>query len=218
MNSRIYSAIDSFWNFEQRLLGKKWLILVLFISNLLGAIVGFNYYIEIIDITSDFPPILWVLIPDCPMAVFLLIGFYLQRDDQHFLNFDFFVFIQGIRGAIFTYLIVMNFPSIDIEIVILGHTFLLFQAFLILPFLKDLQINKGTFLVIFLTLFNDFMDFFGFFSLFPPTLAQLPTIQPMFFAFVVLIVGLDCLMILIGLCIRYFNVQKKTHQTSVLNA
>ena len=203
MTSRFYSAIDSIWNFEQKLMAKKWLILLLIICNFLGAIIGFYYYIEVIGITTNFPPILWLLIPDCPMAVFLLVGFYLQRDDQRFLNFNFFVFIQGIRGAIFTYLIVMNFPSIDIEIVILGHTFLLIQAILILPYLKNLRITKGTFLVIFLTLFNDFMDFFGLFSLFPPTLAQLPTIQPMFLPFLLLIFGLDCLLIFLGLSIRY---------------
>lgn len=203
MTSRFYSAIDSIWNYEQKLMAKKWLILLLIISNFLGAIIGFYYYIEVIGITTDFPLILWLLIPDCPMAVLLLVGFYLQQDNQRFLNFNFFVFIQGIRGAIFTYLIVMNFPSIDIEIVILGHTFLLIQAILILPYLKNLRITKGTFLVIFLTLFNDFMDFFGLFSLFPPTLAQLPTIQPMFLTFVMLIFGLDCLLIFIGLGIRY---------------
>lgn len=203
MTSRFYSTIDSIWNLEQKLLKKKWLILLLIISNFLGAIIGFNYYLEIIDITTDFQPMLWLLIVDCPMAVLLLVGFYLQRDDQRYLNFDFFVFIQGIRGAIFTFLIIMNFSSIDIEIVVLGHALLLFQAILIFPYLKNLQITKGTFLVIFITLINDFMDFFGFFSLFPPTLAQLPIIQPMFFTFVFLIIGLDCLMIIVCLSFRY---------------
>jgi len=203
MTSRFHSAINSIWNFEKILLAKRWLILLLIISNLLGAIIGFYYYIEIIGITTNFPPILWLLIPDCPMAVLILVGFYLQRDDQRYLNFDFFVFIQGIRGAIFTYLIIMNFPSDDIEIVFLGHTFLLIQSIFILPFLKNLHITKGTFLVIFVTLFNDFMDFFGFFSLLPPSLAQLPTIQPMFLPFVLIIFGLDCLMIIVGLSVQY---------------
>ena len=185
----------------RRILGNKWIISFLILGNFLGAIIGFQYYIDVIDIT-DFPPYLWILIPDCPMAVFLLIGFYLQGNDQRYLNYNLFVFIQGVRGAIFTYLIVANFSSLDIEIVILGHTFLLLQALLILPFLRELRITKGTIFIVFLTLFNDFMDFFGFFSLAPSTLAQLPTIQPMFPFFLVIIVGLDILMILVGLSIR----------------
>ena len=137
------------------------------------------------------------------MAVLLLVGFYLQRDKQNFLNYDFFVFIQGIRGAIFTYLIVMNFTTIDIEIVILGHTLLLIQAILILPHLKDMIITKGTSLVIFLTFLNDFLAFFGLFSVFPPTLVQLTTIEPMFDLFVLVIVGLDVLLIGIALKFQY---------------
>ncbi len=204
MISHFCSATDSIWEFEQRFLEKNWLILLLIAGNFLGALIGFNYYINVIENTSDFSPILWLLIPDCPMAAFLLVGFYLQRDKQHFLNYDFFVFIQGIRSAIFTYLIIMNFDTIDVEIVILGHTLLLIQAILILPHLKNMVITKGTFLVIFLTFFNDFMDFFGLFSVFPPTLAQLPTIKPMFFIFVFLIVGLDIFLTAIGLGFRYF--------------
>lgn len=207
---RFNSAIDSIWEFEQRLLGKNWIVLSLITGNFIGAMVGFIYYINIIGITSDFPAILWVLIPDCPMAVFLMVGFYLQQDNQRFLHYDFFVFIQGIRSAIFTYLIIMNFPTIDIEIVIIGHTLLLIQAILILPHLRNMLISKGTFLVIFLTLFNDFMDFFGLFSVFPPTLAQMPTIKPMFFIFAFLIVGLDVLLIIIGIGFRYlYQTNKK---------
>ena len=207
---RFNSAIDSIWEFEQRLLGKNWIVLSLIAGNFIGAMVGFIYYINIIGITSDFPAILWVLIPDCPMAVFLMVGFYLQQDNQRFLHYDFFVFIQGIRSAIFTYLIIMNFPTIDIEIVIIGHTLLLIQAILILPHLRNMLISKGTFLVIFLTLFNDFMDFFGLFSVFPPTLAQMPTIKPMFFIFAFLIVGLDVLLIIIGIGFRYlYQTNKK---------
>ena len=209
MTSRFHSTIDRIWNIEQTYLAKKWLIIVLLICNFLGAIVGFNYYIEIIGITTDFSPILWILIPDCPMAVLLLVGFYFQQDKQRFLNFDFFVFIQGIRGAIFTYLIVMNFPSIDIEIVIIGHTLLLVQALLILPFLKDLSFTKGTLLVIFITLFNDFMDFFGLFGIFPPTLAQLPTIQPLFIPFVFFILGLDLITITIGVMLPFLYKRKE---------
>jgi hypothetical protein len=210
MISRFNSVIDSIWEFEQQLLSKNWIILSLIIGNFIGALVGFDYYIKVIGVTSNFPAILWVLIPDCPMAVFLLVGFYLQQDNQRFLHYDFFVFIQGIRSAIFTYLIVMNFSTIDVEIVIIVHTLLLFQAILILPHLKNMLISKGTFLVIFLTLFNDFMDFFGLFSVFPPTLAQMPTIKPMFFIFVFLIVGLDILLIIIGLGFRYlYQTDKK---------
>ncbi|MHA2164377.1 MAG: DUF1405 domain-containing protein [Candidatus Hodarchaeales archaeon] len=206
---RFNSAIDSIWKFEQRWLGKNWIVLSLIISNFIGALVGFNYYITIIGVTSDFPAILWILIPDCPMSVFLLVGFYLQRDNQCFLNYDFFVFIQGIRSAIFTYLIVMNFPTIDVEIVIIGHTLLLIQAMLILPHLRNMIISKNTFLVIFLTLFNDYMDFFGLFSVFPPTLAQIPTIKPMFFVFAFLIIGLDILLITVGLGFRYLYQSNK---------
>jgi uncharacterized membrane protein YpjA len=200
MIARIYNIFDSLRTQESKAFRKKWLLLILIVGNLVGAFIGFQYYINVIGIT-DFPPYLWILIPDCPMAVFLLIGFYLQGDRQKYLNYNLFVFIQAIRGAIFTYLIVVNFSSLDIEIVIIGHTALFLQALLILPFLKDLRFNKGTFFVIFLTFFNDFMDFFGFFSLTSPTLAQLPTIQPMFEFFLVIIVGLDLLMILTGLSI-----------------
>ncbi|MHA1978020.1 MAG: DUF1405 domain-containing protein [Candidatus Hodarchaeales archaeon] len=198
MTASIYGKLNSLERYEKRILGNKWIIGLLILGNFLGAIIGFQYYIDVIYIT-DFPPYLWILIPDCPMAVFLLIGVYLQGRDQRYLNYNLLVFIQGIRGAIFTYLIVANFTSLDIEIVVIGHTFLLLQALLILPLLGNLQVSKGTIFVIFLTLFNDFMDFFGFFSLTPPTLAQLPTIQPMFSFFLVIIVGLDLLMILLGL-------------------
>ena len=201
MTTIINGMINSLEKHERRILGNKWIIALLIIGNLLGAIIGFQYYIDVIGI-ADFPPYLWILIPDCPMAVFLLIGFYFQADRQRYLNYNLLVFIQGVRGAIFTYLIVANFSSLDTEIVILGHTILLLQALLILPFLKNLQITKATIFVIFLTIFNDFMDFFGFFSLTPPTLAQLPTIQPMFSFFLVSIVGLDILLIFIGLSIR----------------
>ncbi len=200
MVESIYRIFNSLRMHISNALRNKKILFVLILGNLLGAIIGFQYYIEIIRIT-DFPLYLWILIPDCPMAVFLLIGFYVQGDKQRYLNYNFFVFIQGIRGAIFTYLIVANFSSLDIEIVIIGHTILLLQAILILPFLKDLRINKGTIFVIFLTLFNDFMDFFGFFSFTTPTLAQLPTIQPMFEFFLLTIIGLDLLMILTGLSI-----------------
>ncbi len=201
MAAMISRAINSLGMHERRVLSNKWFLFLLIAGNLLGALIGFQYYFDIIGIT-DFPPYLWILIPDCPMAVFLLIGFYLQGHDQRYLNYNFFVFIQGVRGAIFTYLIVANFSSLDIEIVVLGHTFLLLQAFLILPFLANLQVTKATILSIILTFFNDFMDFFGFFSLTPPTLAQLPTIQPLFSFFLVTIVGLDILMVVIGLSIR----------------
>ncbi len=201
MTATLYQAFSSLRKHEIQILSKKWVLYLLIMGNLIGALIGFQYYVDVIGIT-DFPPYLWILIPDCPMAVFLLLGFYLQGNKQRFLNYNLFVFIHGIRGAIFTYLIVANFDSLDIEIVIIGHTILLLQALIILPFLKDLRFNKGTIIVILITFFNDFMDFFGFFSLTPPTLAQLPTIQPMFTFFLLTIVGLDLLMILIGLSIR----------------
>ncbi|MHA2156340.1 MAG: DUF1405 domain-containing protein [Candidatus Hodarchaeales archaeon] len=201
MVAMIFRAINSLRMHERRVLSNKWFLFLLITGNLLGALIGFQYYFDVIGIT-DFPPYLWILIPDCPMAVFLLIGFYIQGDDQRYLNYNFFVFIQGVRGAIFTYLIVANFLSLDLEIVVLGHTFLLLQAFLTLPFLANLQVTKATIFIIFLTFFNDFMDFFGFFSLTPPTLAQLPTIQPMFSFFLVTIIGIDILMVFIGLSIR----------------
>ncbi len=207
MLSHLYSTIERILRVETRLLGEKWLLIILIIGNFIGALIGFQYYIDVIGI-ADFPPILWILIPDCPMAVLLLVGFYLQGNDQRYLNYNFFTFIQGIRGALITYLIVLNFPSIDIEMVVVGHSIMLLQSILILPHLSKLKINKGTWFIIFLTFFNDFMDFFGLFSIFPPTLAQLPTIQPIFAFFVITIVGSDLLLILLGFSI-YFLYQNK---------
>ncbi|MFX0052018.1 MAG: DUF1405 domain-containing protein, partial [Candidatus Hermodarchaeota archaeon] len=127
---------------------------------------------------------LWILIPDCPMAVLLLLGVYLQFDKQRFYNYNFFVYIQGIRAAIFTFLIVSYFGSLNVEVVILGHILLLVQALAILPLLIGMEISRKTIIPIGITIFNDISDFFGFIGIIEPTLAQLPSIQP-FFSFLV---------------------------------
>jgi len=92
---------------------------------------GFFYYFNVIGLTQ-YSPILWILIPDCPMAVLFLLGVYTQKENQNFANYNFFVFIQGIRGAILTFLMITSFESIDIEIVVIGHSLLIIQAIFIL--------------------------------------------------------------------------------------
>ena len=69
----------------------------------------------------------------------------------------------------------------------------------ILPLLADMKLNRGTIMVIVITFLNDISDFFGLFGLFYPTLAQLPTIQPLFPFFVSAIFGLDVILILTGI-------------------
>lgn len=183
---------------ELKILGIKPLIVILVILNFLGALIGFVYYIEVIGL-AEYSPIVWILIPDCPMAVLLLLVVYLQFDNQRFSNYNFFVYIQGIRAAMFTFLIISQFGSLDVEIVILGHLLLLVQAVAILPLLVGMNFSRGTIISISVTIFNDITDFFGIIGFFKPTLAQLPTIQPIFFFFVVVIFGLDIILILFGL-------------------
>lgn len=199
--------------FEKRILGNSLFIAIMIIGNLLGAIIGFFYYFDVIGL-FQYSPILWVLIPDCPMAVLLLLGVYLQRDSQYFLNYNFFVFIQGIRGSIITFLIILNFGSIDVEIVFLGHFLLLVQAITILPLLTEMEFNKGTLIVIGITLFNDIFDFFGFLGFFKPTLAQLPNIQSMLPWLIFVIFGLDIILILIGLGFAWFMSEEHLYNYS----
>jgi len=183
---------------ELKILGIKPLIVILVILNFLGALIGFVYYIEVIGLTV-YSPIVWILIPDCPMAVLLLLVVYLQFDHQRFPNYNFFVYIQGIRAAMFTFLIISQFGSLDVEIVILGHLLLLVQAVAILPLLVGMKFSRRTIISISITIFNDITDFFGIIWIFKPTLAQLPTIQPLFSFFVAAIFGLDIMLILFGL-------------------
>lgn len=183
---------------ELEILRMKPIIGLLVIGNTLGAFIGFLYYFDVIGL-AQYSPILWILIPDCPMAVLLLFGVYIQFDNQRFSNYNFFVFIQGIRAAIFTFLIVLNFGSLDPEIVILGHFLLLVQAVAILPLLVGMKFTKRTLIPICITFFNDITDFFGILGVIEPTLAQLPTIQPLYLFFVIVIFGLDIILILAGL-------------------
>lgn len=198
MQISLRASVLRIQKFELKFLRLKPLIGILMIGNFLGAFIGFLYYFNVVGLTQ-FSPILWVLIPDCPMAALLLLGVYLQFDNQRFLNYNFFVFVQGIRASIFTYLIISNFGSLDIEIVILGHFLLLIQAIAILPLMVGMKITKCTAIPISITMFNDFIDFFGIMGIFNPTLAQLPTIKPMFPFFVTVIFSLDIILILIGL-------------------
>ncbi len=198
MKSEVQTFFRAIQLKERKILGIKTIIAILMIANFLGAVIGFFYYFNVIGLTQ-YSPILWIIIPDCPMAVLLLLGVYIQKENQNFANYNFFVFIQGIRGAILTFLIITSFESIDIEIVVIGHSLLMIQAILILPLLADLELNRGTIIVIVVTLMNDVSDFFGLFGLFYPTLAQLPTIQSMFPFFVIAIFGLDLILILTGI-------------------
>ncbi|MHA2032602.1 MAG: DUF1405 domain-containing protein [Candidatus Kariarchaeaceae archaeon] len=209
MSSSFQTLLTKIIETENKLLGTKWLIFLLVAGNLFGAILGFNYYLNIIGI-GNYHPILWIFIVDSPMATFLLLGFFLQGRNQRYHNFNLLAFVQGIRSPIFTYLFVFNFPSIDIELVIIGHTLLLLQTFLIIPQLSNLRINKGTGLVVLITLLNDFLDFFGFLSFIPPTLAQLPTIEPMLIVFMITILSLDILTLLIGI-----NLHRKYHKNTL---
>ncbi|WP_455143525.1 DUF1405 domain-containing protein [Candidatus Hodarchaeum mangrovi] len=182
---------------ELNFLSNKYLLLLLVIGNAMGAVIGFIYYIEIIGI-EEYPIFLWILIPDCPMAVLLLLGVLFQGNNQRYINYNFFAYIQGIRGAIITYLIISNFGSLDIEIVIIGHTLLLIQSILILPLIIGKGLSRKTIIPIGISIFNDFSDFYGF-GIYTPTLAQLPTIQEIFEVFVSFILLLDLFLIIIGL-------------------
>ncbi|MHA1972704.1 MAG: DUF1405 domain-containing protein [Candidatus Hodarchaeales archaeon] len=182
---------------ELKLFENRLLLVALIVGNALGAIIGFFYYIDVIGI-SHYPILLWILIPDCPMGVLLLVGVFIQGREQRFKNYNYFVFVQGIRGAVFTYLIIILFGSLDVFIVVVGHTLLLLQAILILPLVYSSGWNKRTLFPIILTFFNDFSDFFGLW-LFTPTLAQLPTIQPLFAFYFIAILSLDILTISTGL-------------------
>ena len=196
---------------ELKILSLKPLVGILIISNFLGAFIGLLYYFNVIHLTQ-YSPIVWILIPDCPMAVLLLLGVYIQFENQRFSNYNFFVFIQGIRAAVFTFLIITNFGSLDPEIVILGHFLLLVQATAILPLLAGMKFSKGTLVAISITLFNDITDFFGITGIIEPTLAQLPTIQPLFPFFVFAIIGLDITLIFTGLGIAWY-MGKKSQNT-----
>lgn len=196
------SDIQTFFRFiqlrEKNFLRIKAVIVILILGNFLGAVIGFLYYFDVIGLTQ-YSPILWILIPDCPMAVLLLLGVYIQKNKQDFANYNFFVFIQGIRGAMLTFLMISFFESIDIEIVVIGHSLLMIQAILILPLLADMELNRGTIIVIVITFLNDISDFFGLFGLFYPTLTQLQTIQSLYPFFVIAIFGLDITLILAGI-------------------
>ncbi|MHA2224299.1 MAG: DUF1405 domain-containing protein [Candidatus Hodarchaeales archaeon] len=192
---------------ELKILGLKPFVGILIIGNFLGAFIGFLYYFNVINL-AQYAPILWILIPDCPMVVLLLLGVYIQFENQQFSNYNFFVFIQGIRAAFFTFLIITNFGSIDPEIVILGHFLLLVQAIALLPLLADLKFSKGTLISISITIFNDITDFFGIPGIFDSTLAQLLTIQTLFPFFVISIFGLDFILILTGLGFAWYMGKK----------
>jgi uncharacterized membrane protein YpjA len=168
------------------------------LGNFLGSIIGFFYYFDVIGL-FQYSPIIWILIPDCPMAVLLLLGVYFQRNNQQFGNFNFFVFIQGIRATTITFLFIAFFESLDFPIVFIGHFLLLLQSIAILPLLIDLEPNKGTLLTIGITFINDISDFVGFPGIFDPTLVQISTIQPMFPWFGVFILIFDISLIFIGL-------------------
>jgi uncharacterized membrane protein YpjA len=183
---------------ELKILRLKPFIIILLILNFLGAFIGFLYYVDVIGLTQ-YSPLLWILIPDCPMAVLLLLGVYFQFDKQRFYNYNFFVYIQGIRAAIFTFLIVSHFESLNVELVILGHILLFVQAVAIIPLLIGMEFSRKIIIPIGITIFNDITDFFGFVGIIEPTLAQLPTIQPLFSFFVVVIFGLDIMLILFGI-------------------
>ncbi len=206
MKEFVNAEFDWLINWELKLLRSKILITILVVGNFLGALIGFFYYFDVIEFTSLYHPIFWILVPDCPMAALLLIGFYLQRENQKFGNYNFFVYIQAIRGAMITYLIVFNFPSIDIEIVLIGHTLLIIQSLAIVPFFSQMKIGKGTIIAIIITIFNDFTDFFGLFNFAIPTLPQYPTFEPLLSTFVTIIYGLDIILILLALGIaKYFS-------------
>jgi uncharacterized membrane protein YpjA len=197
------SFLKSLERKERRFLRIKPFLIILILGNLIGALVGFLYYFETIRMAELYHWAIWILVPDCPMAVFLLCFVYLQGERQQFGNYNFFAFIQGIRGAVITFLLITNFPSIDIEIVILGHLFLMLQSIAILPLLINMKLGIGTVIAVLITIINDFLDFFGIVGLFQPTLAQYPTFTPKFDIFITTIYGLDIILIIIGIGVAY---------------
>ncbi len=204
MNYSMESLLKSLEAKERRFLRIKPLIIILILGNLIGALIGFLYYFETIRMAEIYHWAIWIFVPDCPMAVFLLCFVYLQEDRQRFGNYNFFAFIQGIRGAVITFLLITNFPSIDIEIVILGHLFLMLQSIAILPLLINLRLGIGTVLAVLITIINDFLDFFGIVGLFQPTLAQYPIFAPKFNLFIISIWGLDFILIIFGISVAYY--------------
>ena len=174
------------------------LINILILGNFLGSIIGFFYYIEVIGL-FQYSPIIWILIPDCPMAVLLLLGVYFQRDNQRFVNFNFLVFIQGIRAAVITIFFITFFESLDFPIVFIGHFLVLLQAIAILPLLVEMELSINTFITIGITFINDVSDFVGIPGFFDPTLVQLSTIQPVFPWFGIFIFLFDVILIFAGL-------------------
>ena len=188
---------------ELRIFESTILVNTLILGNLLGSIIGFLYYIEVIGL-FQYSPILWILIPDCPMAVLLLLGVYFQRDNQRFKNFNFFVFIQGIRAAVITFFFITFFESLDFPIVFIGHFLLLLQAIAILPLLVEMELSINTFIIIGITFMNDIIDFVGIPGFFDPTLVQLSTIQPVFPWFGIFIFLFDMFLIFVGLGIARF--------------
>ena len=183
---------------ELKIFESNLLIMIMILGNFWGSIIGFLYYFDVIGLFR-YSPIIWILIPDCPMAVLLLLGVYFQRNNQRFNNFNFFVFIQGVRAAVITFFFIAFFESLDFPIVFIGHFLLLLQSIAILPLLIDLELTKGTLLTTGITFTNDISDFVGFPSVFDPTLVQLSTIQPVFPWFGFFIVIFDVFLILIGL-------------------
>ncbi|MFX1516228.1 MAG: DUF1405 domain-containing protein [Promethearchaeota archaeon] len=188
---------------EIAILESTLLINILILGNFLGSVIGFFYYIEVIGL-FQYSPILWILIPDCPIAVLLLLGVYFQRGNQQFKNYNFFAFIQGIRAATITLLFITFFESLDFPIVFIGHFLLLLQAIAILPLLIEIELSKTTFIPIGITLLNDISDFVGVPGIFNPTLVQFSTIQPIFPWFGIFIFIFDIFLIFGGLGIARF--------------
>ena len=144
------------------------------------------------------------------MSALLLLGFYLQAENQRYHNYNFFVFLQGIRASTITFLLITNFSSLDVEIVFLGHLLLLIQSVMIFPFLVgNLKITKWSGIMLSIIVINDYTDFFGFFNLFNPTLAQYPIFLPKFHLFLSVIYGLDILLLILGV-ILIINFSQKS--------
>ncbi len=203
MKELLASFYASIKKYELKILSNDLLVFLLIIANLIGGLIGFQYYFDVIGL-AEYPVHIWILIPDCPTAVILLIPVYLQRSNPRFDNYNFFALVQGIRAAIITYIIVFNFGGLDTEIVLIGHTLLLFQALAIIPIFNQMKLGTGTIIAIFVIIFNDISDIFGILSLWGPTLAQLPTLQPILTSFVFVIYSLDLILILsfIGVATR----------------
>ncbi len=218
MKSFLRIFFQQFHTLEIRILGYTSFIGIMILGNLLGSIIGFIYYLDVIGL-SQYSPILWILIPDCPMAVLLLLGVYFQRTNQRFGNFNFFVFIQGIRAAAITFFFIAFFESLDFPIVFIGHFLLLLQAIAILPLLLDIEFNNGTFFAVVITFINDISDFVGFPGVYNPTLVQISTIQPVFPWFGIFIFSFDIILILIGLgFVKFMSSPERIINHSVIKA